>query len=142
MNRGISALVACSAIGLAAGCGSSSSSSSTSAPAAAPAASTPQTSTPAASGSATPQSGVVAIAYHNVAIAPSAVKVKLGSTIKWTNFDAITHNVISKGGPQKFASKDIGAQGTFEIKASKVGIISYLCTFHPASMNGTIEVVQ
>lgn len=82
------------------------------------------------------------IAYRNVAIAPDTLKVKVGSTIKWTNFDAITHNVTSKDGPQKFASKDFGQNGTYEIKALKPGVIHYLCTIHPASMNGTIEVVS
>jgi plastocyanin len=88
------------------------------------------------------KSGTVPIAYRNVAIAPDALKVKVGSTIKWTNFDSIAHNVTSEGGPQKFASKDFGEKGTFEIKALKPGVIHYECTIHPASMNGTIEVVN
>jgi len=88
------------------------------------------------------QSGVVQIAYRNIAIAPDTLKVKVGSTIKWTNFDSIEHNVISQGGPQKFASKDFGENASFEIKAEKPGLIHYECTIHPASMNGTIEVVK
>jgi plastocyanin len=88
------------------------------------------------------KSGTVAIAYRNIAIAPDTVKVKVGSTIKWTNFDNIDHNVTSEGGQQKFASKDFGENGTFEIKALKPGVIHYECTIHPASMNGTIEVVE
>lgn len=82
------------------------------------------------------------ISYRNIAIAPDTIKVKVGSTIKWTNFDNIDHNVTSEGGPQKFASKDFGEKGTFEIKALKPGVIHYECTIHPASMNGTIEVVE
>jgi plastocyanin len=89
------------------------------------------------------QSGVVQIAYRNIAIDPDTVKVKVGSTIKWTNHDSVEHNVTSQGaGPQKFASKDFGESGTYEIKATKPGVIHYLCTIHPASMNGTIEVVK
>ena len=82
------------------------------------------------------------ISYHNIAIAPDTIKVKVGSTIKWTNFDNIDHNVTSEEGPQKFASKDFGEKGTFEVKALKPGVIHYECTIHPASMNGTIEVVN
>ena len=52
------------------------------------------------------------IAYHNIAINPDTVKVKVGSTIKWTNYDPVEHNVTSEGGPQKFASKDFGEGGT------------------------------
>ena len=82
------------------------------------------------------------VAYRNIAIAPDTLKVKVGSTIKWTNFDNVAHNVTSHDGPQKFASKDFSEGGTFEIKALKPGVIHYECTIHPASMNGTIEVVN
>ena len=88
------------------------------------------------------KSGTVQIAYRNIAIAPDTLKVKVGSTVKWTNFDAVAHNVTSQGGPQNFASKDFSVNGTFEIKALKPGVIHYVCTIHPASMNGTIEVVK
>jgi plastocyanin len=88
------------------------------------------------------KSGTVNIAYRNIAIAPDTLKVKAGSTIKWTNFDNVAHNVTSEEGPQKFASKDFSEKGTFAIKALKPGTIHYECTIHPASMNGTIEVVS
>ena len=151
MRKGLlPALIACSALLFVAGCGSSSSSTST-------ATSSASTSTSAASGglktnttpkyaapaaSAPVQSGTVQIAYHNIAIDPDTVKVKVGSTIKWTNQDPVEHNVTSEGGPAKFASKDFGEGGTYELKVTKPGVIHYECTIHPASMNGTIEVVQ
>jgi plastocyanin len=84
----------------------------------------------------------VRIAYRNIAIAPDTVRVKVGSAIRWTNFDQVSHNVTSEGGPQRFASKDFGEGATFEIKATRPGVIHYECTLHPASMNGTIEVVS
>jgi plastocyanin len=88
------------------------------------------------------KSGTVQVAYRNIAIAPDTLKVKVGSTIEWTNFDNVAHNVTSEGGPQTFASKDFGENGTYEVKALKPGVIHYECTIHPASMNGTIEVVS
>ncbi len=91
------------------------------------------------------QSGLVQIAYRNIAIAPDTVRVKVGSTIKWTNYDSIAHNVTSEGGaggPYKFASKNFGEGGTFEITASKAGVIHYENTLQPATMNGTIEGVK
>jgi plastocyanin len=87
------------------------------------------------------RSGTVRIAYRNIAIAPDTVRVKVGTVIEWTNYDEVAHNVTSEGGPQSFASKDFGKGGTFEIKALKPGVIHYECTSHPASMNGTIEVI-
>jgi plastocyanin len=88
------------------------------------------------------QSGTVSIAYRNIAINPDTLRVKVGSTIRWTDYDSVEHNVTSDGGPQKFASKNFGEGESFEIKATRPGTIHYLCTIHPASMNGAIEVVR
>jgi plastocyanin len=149
MSRRLATLAVCTALAAVAGCGSSSSSSSSSSgaastkPATAATGSLKVTTTPKFAPASGPvKSGTVQIAYRNIAIAPDALRVKVGSTIKWTNFDTVAHNVTSEGGPQKFASKDFGEGGTFEIKALKPGVIHYECTFHPASMNGTIEVVN
>jgi plastocyanin len=147
MSRGLPIVIACSALALAGGCGSSKSSTTASS------ASTPTstsgelktTTTPkyaAPASSAAVQSGIVQVAYRNITIAPDTLKVKVGSTVKWTNYDAVEHNVTSESGPQHFASADFGESGTYEVKLTKPGVIHYECTIHPASMNGTIEVVK
>ena len=100
---------------------------------------TPKFASP--SPSAPVQSGVVPIAYRNIAIAPDTVRVKAGSTIKWTNYDSVQCNVTSEGGPLKFASHNFGEGGSFELKVTKPGTIHYECTLFPATMNGTIEAV-
>jgi plastocyanin len=148
MRTAISVVVSCGALTLASGCGSSGASSSS--------ASSPTTGTTAhssglkvntapkyasPSASAPVQSGVVQIAYRNITIAPDTLKVKVGSTIRWTNYDAIEHNVTSRGGPAHFASGNFGEGKTFEVKLTAPGVIHYLCTNHPTSMNGTIEVI-
>lgn len=150
MNRALVILAACSALTLAAGCGSSKSSSNTSTSSTSSSASTAKSgivpngkinyaSPPA---NAPVKSGLVNISYHEIAIEPDTLKVKVGSTIKWTNQDPVEHNVTSASGPTKFASKNFGEGGTFEIKVDKPGVIHYRCTLHPATMNGTIEVVK
>ncbi len=149
------AAIACActaALVVAAGCGSSggSGSSATASGAGATAARTPTSSLKVIgkpkygkpSSSAPVRSGTVAIAYRNVAIQPDTVRVRVGTKIVWTNYDAIEHNVTSEGGPQSFASKTFGEGGSFQIVAGKPGLIHYQCTIHPASMNGTIEVVR
>src|SRR6202035_4013745 len=92
--------------------------------------------------SAPVSSGIVPISYRNITIAPDTLRVKVGSTIKWTNFDSVQHDVTNERGPQKFASKTFGQGKTFELKVTQPGVINYECTIHPASMNGTIEVVR
>jgi plastocyanin len=103
-------------------------------------ATTPKYGSP--SPSAPVQSGVVQIAYRNIAINPDTLRVKAGTTVRWTNYDTVEHNVTSEGGQQRFASKNFGEGAAFEVKLIKPGVIHYLCTIHPASMNGTIVVVK
>jgi plastocyanin len=87
------------------------------------------------------QHGTVQIAYRNITIAPDTLRVKTGTTIHWTNFDSVTHNVTSESGPQRFASPSLPAGKGFSVTLNKPGKIDYECTIHPATMNGSIEVV-
>ena len=131
MRRGLllPVLIACSVLLLAAGCGSSSSSSTRAVRRAAqraarpaPRARKPRLRRPESGHDAEVrlalllrpvQSGLVQIAYRNIAIDPDTVRVKVGSTIKWTNNDPEKCNVTSQGGPYKFSSGDFGEGGTF-----------------------------
>ena len=153
MHRAI-LLAACCAL-LAAGCGSSAKS---------PPSSTAAGATTGKSGTTTPNgshltlvgtprfaspspsaavlSGLVPIAYRNFAIDPDVVRVKAGSTIVWTNFDPAPDNVTSVGGPQRFASRDLGEGATFRVRLTGPGLIHYESTLHPATINGTIEVLR
>lgn len=87
------------------------------------------------------RSGLVNVAYRDITIHPAVLRVRVGTIVKWTNYDPVDHNVTSESGPQKFASEDFGEGGTYEVKLTKPGVIHYQCTIHPATMNGTIEVV-
>lgn len=92
--------------------------------------------------SAATESGTVQIAYRNIAIEPDAVRVKVGSTVKWTNYDSVPHNVVSESGPIHFASGNFGEGRSYQVKVTKTGVIHYECTLEPTTMNGTIEVVS
>jgi plastocyanin len=159
MRVGCLVAVACCSLLFAAGCGSSSrkpAGTSSDAPAGAttsgafkPAGSAPEVVKVAAtpkfaspSPSAAVQSGTVQIAYRDITIEPDAIRVKVGSTIRWTNYDAVQANVTSVGGPQRIASKDFGEGATFEVEVHSPGVIHYVCTLYPVTMNGTIEVVS
>jgi plastocyanin len=89
------------------------------------------------------QSGTVKIKYHEITIEPDTLRVKAGSTIEWVNEDPVQHNVTSEpGSPDKLASGNFGEGHTFRFTVTKPGVIHYKCTNHPATMNGTIEVVS
>jgi plastocyanin len=149
--------LACASVALLAGCGSSGSSTggSSSTPGTAAAEQTGTTSSTgsslkkagrpkygAPSAGAPVRSGAIAVAYKNVAIYPGKLRVKTGTTVTWTNYDPVEHNVTSEGGPQRFASKNFGEGASYSITLTRPGVVHYLCTLHPASMNGTIEVVK
>lgn len=87
-------------------------------------------------------SGLVQVALRNIAIFPDAFRVKQGTTVKWTNYDPIEHNVTSVGGPQRLDSGNFGQGGTYEAKLSRPGVVHYVSTGQPTTMNGTIEVVR
>ena len=148
MRRELSVAAACTALVVAAGCGSSSSSSTgttattakSSSSGGLKAVTTPKYASP--SSSAPVQSGVVQVAYRNIAIDPDTVRVKVGTTIKWTNYDPVEHNVTSKSGPTSFTSPNFSEGHAVEFTMTKPGVIHYLCTIHPTTMNGTIEVVK
>ncbi len=150
MKRAILTML-CAAL-LLCGCGSSSSSDAKTG--ASTAATTSSTSThPHLTVDATPAfaapspsapilSGLVKVTYSNFAINPDVVRVRAGSTVEWRNTDPTTHNVTSESGPQPFSSKDLGEGATFRVRLTHPGIYHYECTLHPATMNGTIQVLR
>jgi plastocyanin len=87
------------------------------------------------------RTGVVQIAMRNITLSPDAIRVKVGSSVRWTNYDNVEHNLTSVSGPQRLSSGNFGKGGTYAVRLRRPGVIHYLCTDHPATMNGTIEVV-
>jgi plastocyanin len=147
MKACLAILLTCGGLLLASGCGSSSHSSTSSASTASATltsgslkvSTTPKFASPPAS--APVRSGVVQIAYRNITIAPDTLKVRSGSTVVWTNHDPLEHNVTSLSGPTRLASGNFGQGKSFRVTLTRPGLIRYLCTIHPSTMNGTIEVV-
>jgi plastocyanin len=82
------------------------------------------------------------ISIQDMAFSPSNMDVAVGTTIKWTNKDAITHTVTS-GSPGSasgiFDSGNISQNGNFSFTFSQAGTFSYCCKIHPM-MIGTITV--
>jgi plastocyanin len=121
---------------LAAGCGSGSD----------PVAATGATSSAAADTMAraalTPvKDGIVEVAYRGYVIEPAEIVVRSGQEIRWMNHDVTRHNVVVKPDqPETFTSEDFDEGGTATYAPKAAGVYAYLCTFHAASMQGTITV--
>lgn len=71
-----------------------------------------------------------------------AIKVKVGTTVTWTNMDGVRHNVSPDSPSADFPDgKLIGNGETYSFTFAKAGTYSYHCTPHPY-MKGTVVVTQ
>lgn len=86
-------------------------------------------------GTSTPGANEVFI--QGMAFSPSSITVTAGTTITWTNKDAVTHNVTSN--PALFSSGGMVNGVTYSFTFTDTGTFSYSCTIHP-SMKGTVVV--
>lgn len=93
------------------------------------------TSNPGTTGTAGPGANEVFI--QGMAFNPTTITVAAGTTITWTNKDAIAHTVTSK--TKLFDSGSIGSNGTFSYTFATAGTFSYYCTIHP-SMVASVTV--
>jgi plastocyanin len=143
MTRGITALMTCSALMLASGCGESSEPPKHPVRAAETSAGTgpsreyvPGPTVPAA----LPPGGV-SVVIRNIKFLPESLTVKAGSTVVWTNRDSIEHTVTSVSGPSSFSSRTIADGQSFQVKLTRPGLYQYRCNIH-RQMLGTIDVLR
>jgi plastocyanin len=74
---------------------------------------------------------------QGMAFSPATITVATGTTITWTNKDAVAHNVTST--TSLFNSPSIGTNGTYSHLFPTAGTYNYYCTVHP-SMTATVIV--
>lgn len=89
-------------------------------------------------GSNNPPAGSNAVTMSGMAFNPTNISVTVGTTVTWTNNDAMSHTVTSNDGTS-FNSGTIAAGSTFSFKFMTAGTYAYHCTFH-AGMTGTVVV--
>lgn len=78
---------------------------------------------------------IASISIENFAFSPVSIKVKLGTTVTWTNNDSAPHQIKS----DTFNSDRLGNGQSFSYTFNNIGTFNYICSIHP-SMNGTIIV--
>jgi plastocyanin len=71
------------------------------------------------------------------AFGPSSITISAGTTITWTNKDAVVHTVTSDNG--LFDSGNLTVNSTFSRQFTTPGTYPYHCTPHPA-MTATVIV--
>lgn len=68
---------------------------------------------------------------QGMAFSPATLTVTVGTTVKWTNKDAIAHTVTSDTGTV-LNSGNVAANGTFSFMFMTAGTYSYHCAIHPS----------
>jgi plastocyanin len=87
--------------------------------------------TPRRAGAA-PRADIAGFAFK-----PGTIRVKVGTTVRWTNRDDAPHTVTaSRGG---FTSKQLGKGGVYARRFGRAGAFAYLCALHP-NMKGRVVV--
>jgi len=81
--------------------------------------------------------GVNEVWIQGMAYNPSTITVTAGTTITWTNKDAVGHTVTSS--QALFDSGLIGTNMTWSHLFDTAGTFTYYCTVHP-SMTATVVV--
>jgi plastocyanin len=80
------------------------------------------------------------VSIENMAFTPAAIKVKVGTTVTWTNNDSIAHTVTADSGDGP-NSGNLDPGKTYSFTYKSVGTFSYHCEIHP-DMTGTVQVAQ
>jgi amicyanin len=77
------------------------------------------------------------------AFSPAVIKVKVGTTVTWTNQDAVSHTVTGDdtSSAEKLSSSDIQKGGTYTHTFKTAGTYKYHCFPHPY-MHGTVVVTN
>lgn len=91
-------------------------------------------------GGASPSGSPVAgdsVGMKGSAFAPPNLLVRVGTTVTWTNDDALPHTVTARDGA--WSSGDLQPGGTFRRTFADVGTYPYVCLYHPL-MVGTVTV--
>ena len=118
----------------AAACGGNYSSSTPSSPTPAPTPAAPPASASASSSVSIPMGAAV---LGTSAFAPDAVTVDVGTTVTWTNTDAVAHTSTSDA--TGWDSGVVAPGGHFSRSFQTAGTFQYHCAIHPG-MVGTVVV--
>jgi plastocyanin len=81
--------------------------------------------------------GANQVFIQGMAFTPASITVTAGTTITWTNKDAIAHTVTSDS--NVFDSGSIKSGATFSFTFATAGTYAYHCTIHP-SMVASVTV--
>ncbi len=98
----------------------------------------PETTTTAQAQTA---AATVDVAIRGFAFAPTPLVVAVGTTVRWTNYDAAGHDVTGNSASDLVKSPLIARNQTYEYTFTKAGTYRYYCSPHPFMM-GEVQVIE
>lgn len=86
--------------------------------------------------------GVVEVSIAGLAFRPVTIEVPRGTTVRWTNYDAVAHTVTAgepnAATPPLWDSPLLATGGVYERRFDDPGDWVYYCRTHPQVMRGNI----
>jgi plastocyanin len=77
------------------------------------------------------------VGIYNYQFGPRDLRVRVGSTVVWANYDGVSHDV--KAADKSFESGNLPDQGRYFVTFAKPGTIEYFCAVH-LEMRGRVIV--
>ena len=77
------------------------------------------------------------VTVDNFTFVPPLLRVKVGTSVTWTNHDDIPHSVVCPA--LNLRSHPMDTNDSFSYTFSRAGTFSYVCGLHPF-MHGQVEV--
>ncbi len=79
------------------------------------------------------------VTIQNVAFSPANITVKKGTTVTWTNQDAVEHTVTEDDGQNGPSASPLNQGQSYSFTFNQTGTFHYHCTIH-SEMTGTVTV--
>lgn len=86
----------------------------------------------------TPPVATDQVAIDNFTFKPAVIRVKVGTTVTWTNRDDIPH-LVTASAAGGFKSPPLDTGDSFTFTFTKPGDYGYFCALHP-KMTGRVKV--
>lgn len=95
-------------------------------------------SSPTGGGGGTTRPHFKTVSINGSSFSPSSLTIAVGDTVRWTNFDNVTHSVTSDAGTE-LDSPNMGNAAIYQHIFMSAGSFPYHCKFH-VGMDGTVTV--
>lgn len=82
------------------------------------------------------------VTVRNHSYSPARLTIKKGTTVTWTNQDAVQHDITPDNPSGDWKQSSLLSRGqSYSVTFNEIGTFTYFCTPHP-EMTGSVTVVD